>query len=179
MTEREDAAQRSGSAGAPQQRECVLIAALARNGTIGRDGQLPWRLPEDLKRFKRLTVGKAVLMGRKTWDSLGRALPDRANWVLTRDRAFQPSGARVFHTLDDALAADAGSALIVIGGAELYRQTLAIATRLELTLVHADVDGDAFFPRYERSEWREVFREDHAADERHVHGYSFITLLRV
>ncbi|GAC1634737.1 MAG: dihydrofolate reductase [Nevskia sp.] len=158
--------------------ERVLIAALSENRAIGRDGQLPWRLPEDLKRFKRLTIGKTVLMGRKTWDSLGRPLPERENWVLTRDAAFAAAGARVFAGLGAALAASAGRELVIIGGAELYRQTLPIATRLELTQVHAVVDGDAFFPALDPAAWRESAREDHAADERHALAYSFVTLLR-
>jgi len=158
--------------------ERVLIAALSENNVIGRNGDLPWRLPEDLKRFKRLTLGKTVLMGRKTWVSLGKPLPDRANWVLTRDPAFAAAGAQAFHNLDAALAAHESGDLMIIGGADLYRQTLPIATRLELTQVHAQVDGDAFFPALDPLIWREVFREDHVADERHAHAYSFMTLLR-
>ncbi len=158
--------------------ELVLIAAVADNGVIGRNGDLPWRLPEDLKRFKRLTIGKTVLMGRKTWDSLGRPLPERANWVLTRDCNFEKPGARAFHDLDSALAAHHGGELIVIGGAELYRQTLPLAARLELTRVHAVVDGDAFFPTIDAEAWRETARDDRAADDRHALAHSFVTLLR-
>ena len=156
-----------------------MIAALSARGVIGRDGQLPWRLPEDLRRFKRLTVGKTVLMGRKTWESLGRPLPDRDNWVLTRDPDFTAPGARVFASLDAALAAASSVGdLVIIGGGELYRQTLPIATQLELTQVHADVDGDAFFPAIDPAGWRETAREDRPADERHAFPFSFVTLLR-
>lgn len=158
--------------------ERVLVAALSENRAIGVDGAMPWRLPEDLKRFKRLTLGKTVLMGRKTWTSLGRPLPERSNWVLTRDPAFAAAGARVFHDLDQALAAHQAGDLMIIGGAELYRQTLPLATRLELTRVQAQVAGDAFFPEIDSRAWHEVFREDHAADARHPHAYSFVTLLR-
>jgi dihydrofolate reductase len=158
--------------------EIVLIAAVARNGVIGRDGALPWRLPEDLKRFKRLTVGKTVLMGRKTWDSLGRPLPERANWVLTRDASFKPEGASVFGTLDEALNAARGRELVVIGGAELYRQTLHLATRLELTEVEAEVAGDTHFPDYDPAQWPVVHDEPHAADERHALAYRFVTRVR-
>jgi len=158
--------------------ELTLIAALAQNRVIGRDGDLPWRLPDDLKRFKRLTVGKTVLMGRKTWVSLGRPLPDRDNWVLTRDAAFKPAGAMVFANLDEALKAGQGRELVVIGGAELYRQTLPLATRLELTEVLAEVDGDTLFPAIDAGQWQTIASEDHPADERHVHAFRFVTLQR-
>lgn len=156
----------------------VLIAALAQNRVIGRDGDLPWRLPDDLKRFKRLTVGKTVLMGRKTWVSLGRPLPDRENWVLTRDPAFVAPGATVFGTLDQALNAAQGRELVVIGGAELYRQTLPFATRLELTDVLAEVAGDTYFPSLDDTQWRQTAVEDHAADDRHALPFRFVTLVR-
>lgn len=157
----------------------TLVVAVADNGVIGRDGDLPWRLPEDLKHFRRLTLGNTVLMGRKTFDSLGKPLEGRANWVLTRDPAYAPAGATVFHTLDAALAAPPQGELLVIGGAELYRQTLPHARRLELTRVHAEVAGDTCFPAYDPAQWREIAREDRAADERHAHAYSFLTLERI
>ncbi|WP_293374990.1 dihydrofolate reductase [Nevskia sp.] len=156
----------------------TLIAALAANRVIGRNGDLPWRLPDDLKRFKRLTLGKTVLMGRKTWDSLGRPLPDRDNWVLSRDEAFKPVGATVFATLDQALNAAQNRELMVIGGAELYRQTLAIATRLELTEVQADIDGDTWFPSFDTADWIETASATHAVDERHAFPFRFVTFER-
>lgn len=156
----------------------TLIAALAQNRVIGRDGDLPWRLPDDLKRFKRLTIGKTVLMGRKTWVSLGRPLPDRDNWVLSRDPAFKPAGATVFATLDQALNAAQGRELVVIGGAELYRQTLSLATRLELTEVQAEVAGDTWFPAVDPAEWIETNAEARVADERHTLSFRFVTLER-
>jgi dihydrofolate reductase len=155
-----------------------LIVALGRNRVIGRGGALPWRLPNDLQHFKRLTLGCAVLMGRKTWESLGRPLPQRDNWVLTRDPAFAPEGARVFHSLQDALASPAPNGLMVIGGADLYAQTLPLARRLYLTEVDAAPEGDAHFPAYDPRQWREVAREAHPADEHHAHAYTFITLER-
>ena len=155
-----------------------LIVAMDRNRLIGANGQLPWRLPEDLKHFKALTLGQTVLMGRKTWDSLGRPLPQRDNWVLTRDRGFAPPGCRVFHELDRALATPAQGALMVIGGAELYRLTLPLAQRLYLTLVDAQLQGDTWFPEFPQEQWREVGRRDCPADERHAHAYSFLTLDR-
>lgn len=154
-----------------------LVVATDEAGLIGRQGQLPWRLPNDLKHFKQLTLGKTILMGRKTWESLGRPLPQRENWVLTRDATFYPDGARVFPDLKSALTAADGE-LTIIGGGELYRQTLPLAQTLYLTEVHARLDGDAWFPPLDRQQWRETARERHEADERHAHAYSFVTLER-
>ncbi len=160
----------------------VLIAAHDENGVIGREGDLPWRLPEDLKRFRRLTLGHTILMGRKTWESLGKPLAGRDNWVLSRDAAFAPAGARVFRTLDAALAAHSydkpDDDLMVIGGAEIYRQALPQADRLELTRVQARFDGDAHFPSIDPAEWIETVEAEHPADARHAHAFSFVTLLR-
>lgn len=157
-----------------------LIVAFDDNRLIGAQGQLPWRLPNDLKHFKALTLGKTVLMGRKTWDSLGKPLPQRDNWVLTRDPDFTAEGGRVFRDLHQALAAHSQGELMVIGGAEIYRQALPLAQRLHLTRVHATVQGgDTWFPEYEGSAWRETSREEHAADERHAYAYTFLTLDRV
>ena len=155
-----------------------LVVAMDRNRLIGRDGDLPWRLPNDLKHFKRLTVGKTVLMGRKTWISLGRPLPDRDNWVLTRDRGFAAEGCRVFHSLEQALAAHAGEELMVIGGADLYRQTLPLAQRLYITEVDARLIGDTHFPPLEPTQWRQVSEESHPADDRHAYAYTFKLLER-
>jgi dihydrofolate reductase len=155
----------------------VLVAAVADNGIIGRDGGLPWRLPADMKHFRELTMGHTLLMGRKTFDSLGKPLQGRDNWVLTRDSGYAPSGARVFHDLHAALR-EAPAELYVIGGAELYAHTLPLASRLELTLVHGNIVGDTQFPTYDGSAWRESARKDHAADEKHAHAYSFVTLVR-
>lgn len=156
-----------------------LIAALDENALIGREGGLPWHLPADLRHFKALTMGKTMLMGRKTWDSLGRALPGRESWVLTRADGFAAEGARVLASLDEALAAAGGRELMVIGGAEIYRQTLPWAQRLYLTRVHARVEGgDAYFPAFDPMQWRETSREAHPPDERHAYPYSFLTLER-
>lgn len=157
-----------------------LVVAMDQNRLIGKQGQLPWRLPDDLKHFKALTLGKIVLMGRKTWDSLGRPLPQRENWVLTRDPEFRAEGARAFHTLDQALFAAKPAELMVIGGGELYRQILPLAQRLYLTEVQARLEGgDAWFPPLDRSVWRETEAETHPADERHVYPFRFVTLERV
>jgi dihydrofolate reductase len=152
----------------------VLVVAAARNGVIGKDGVIPWRLPEDLKRFKALTLGQTVVMGRKTWDSLppkNRPLPGRRNVVVTRDAHWQAQGAERA-TLEMALA---GGDVFVIGGAEIYRAALPRAGRIELTEVQGDFDGDAHFT-FDRAQWREVAREDHVnADGL---AYSFVTLQR-
>ena len=139
----------------------TLIAALAKNGVIGSDNRLPWHLPEDLQHFKALTMGQAVIMGRKTWESLPpkfRPLPGRHNIVVTRDAAYIAAGATVVHSLEEAVAAAGDTAAFVIGGAELYRQALPACGRLELTELDADFAGDAHFPQFDRSAWREVAR---------------------
>lgn len=155
-----------------------LIAAVATNGVIGRDGDLPWRLPADLRHFKALTLGKPVIMGRKTWQSIGRPLPGRRNIVVTRDRAFRPDGAEMVVSLDAALdmVADTAEAM-VIGGGEIYAQALPRAARLYLTRVHQHVEGDVYFPDIEPTVWHETACEDHPA-EGGSPAFSFITLER-
>lgn len=148
-------------------------------GLIGRDGRLPWRMPEDLKHFRRVTLGKTMLMGRRTWDSLGgRPLDGRQNWVLSRDPSFRPQGGRAFQQLDDALAAIGADELMVIGGADLFRLTLPLARRIYLTRVHTRLEGDTWFPLAELGAFRETSRTERPADERHAHAYSFVTLER-
>ncbi|MEM7431978.1 MAG: type 3 dihydrofolate reductase [Pseudomonadota bacterium] len=150
-----------------------LIAAVSRNGIIGSDGALPWHLPDDFKHFKALTVGKPIIMGRKTYESIGKALPDRPNIVLTRQPTFTAEDAVVVDTMEAALAA-AGDAeeIMVIGGGEVYALFLERADRIYLTRVDAIVDGDAVFPELSE-EWVEVFREEHPVDERHSLSFSF------
>ncbi len=170
----------------------TLIVAAAENGVIGRGGDLPWRLPEDLRRFRRLTWGHHLLMGRRTFDSIGRALPGRTSLVLTRSAAgrvplSQGSGeerGRVFfhEDLSAALkqAREAGEdELFVVGGEEVYRLSAPIADRLLLTRVHANVEGDASLPEMDASQWALAQREHHGADERHAFAYSFEEYLRV
>ncbi len=144
--------------------EVVLVAALARGGVIGRGNTLPWRLPEDLRRFKQITLGHAVVMGRRTWDSLGRPLPERTNIVLSRDRDFFAVGAERAVDLDAALAiaarAHPNRSTMVIGGAQVYELALPRARQLRLTEIELDVpDGDAVFPSFDRRKWREAARE--------------------
>ncbi len=160
----------------------ALVVALADNGCIGRDGDLPWRLPDDLKRFKQLTLGNPVIMGRKTWESIGRPLPGRLNIVVTRQRGYVAEGCVVVDSLDDAHqdAASSGAKLAsIIGGAELYALALPCCDTLHLTRVHADVDGDTFFPPIDWEHFQLVESEDHAADERHAYAFTFETWQRV
>jgi dihydrofolate reductase len=156
----------------------VLVAAMDKNRAIGRGGALPWHLPDDLKRFKRLTLGKTVLMGRKTFQSIGRPLPGRRNLILTRDASFRPEGVELVHSVEDALKLD--SEIMVIGGGEVYALTLPLATQMHLTLVDTAIsDADAFFPPWSSLEWRETLREFHPADLRHAFAFSFVDLERV
>ncbi len=160
----------------------VLIAALDRNNAIGRGNALPWHLPDDLKRFKALTLGKPVLMGRKTAESLGRALPKRRNLVLTRSDQVPFEGMEAVTSIDAALAlaaAEHADELCVIGGGELYALTIPMAARLHLTHVDAAVEGcDAFFPAFDAAQWRVVAREAHAADDRHAFAFEFVDYAR-
>jgi dihydrofolate reductase len=154
--------------------DITLVLARADNGVIGRDGQLPWHLPADLKHFKGLTAGKPMIMGRKTFASLPGLLPGRRHIVLTRDRAWRADGAEIAHDVDAALAL-AGGDVSVIGGAEIFALLLPRATRIELTEVHAAVAGDAVVPPFDRTSWRETRREAHPADAGRP-AYSFVTL---
>ena len=157
-----------------------LLAALDRNYAIGRDNTLPWHLPDDLKRFKALTLGKPVLMGRKTAESLGRALPGRRNLVLTRRGAVPFAGMEPVSSLAHALDAVADAdEVCVIGGGEIFTETLPLAARLHLTWVETVVDGaDAFFPRFDPAAWREVARTPHAADAKHAFAFDFVDYVR-
>jgi dihydrofolate reductase len=160
-----------------------LIAALDRDHAIGRDNDLPWRLPDDLKRFKALTIGKPVLMGRKTAQSLGRALPGRRNLVLTRSGTVPFEGMQAVASVDEALRiaeADGADELCVIGGGEVYALTLPVATHLFLTHVETRVEGgEAFFPAFDVSQWRVVSRERHDADAKHAFAFEFVDYVRV
>lgn len=158
----------------------VLVLAMSENGVIGDKGAIPWRIAEDLRRFKGLTMGKPLVMGRKTWDSLPRKpLPGRTNIVVTRRRDWRAAGAVTAFSLDAALAAaraEDPDAVMVIGGAEIYAQALPLAARIELTLVRAAIEGDTHLPAFDRMAWREVRREDHAPPQ--GPAYAFVTLER-
>lgn len=147
---------------------------MAENRVIGRGGTLPWHLPADMKRFKSLTTGHVIVMGRKTFESIGRPLPNRRHVVLTRNRRYQPEGASVVTSLSEALRlAEGEQEIFVVGGAEIYRLALPHADRLHLTIVHADVVGDACFPKIDWNEWTLLDDVRHAADEKHSYPYSF------
>lgn len=158
-----------------------LIAALDRNHAIGKDNTLPWHLPDDLRRFKALTLGKPMLMGRKTAESLGRALPKRRNLVLTRSGRVPFAGMQAVGSVDEALACarEDGNALCVIGGGDVFAMTLPIANSMHLTWVDAVVEGaEVFFPRFDHAAWRELAREHHAADATHACAFDFVDYVR-
>ena len=156
--------------------EITLVLARADDGTIGKAGTIPWHISDDLRRFKALTINKAVIMGRKTWDSLPKKpLPQRTNIVVTRDRFFAEAGAKPASSLEDALALADGDAMI-IGGAEIYRAALPFATRAELTEVHANFEGDVRLAPFDQETWEEIAREERTSS--HGLRYSYVTLTR-
>jgi dihydrofolate reductase len=157
-----------------------IIVAMAANRVIGYENHLPWHLPADLAHFKVVTMGKPILMGRKTWESIGRPLSGRTNIVITRDRDYQADGCVVAHSMEEAIAAAQGNdEVMVIGGADFYRQVLPLTDTLYLTLVEGDFTGDTFFPELDAAEWQETSSEVHAPDERNPHAYCFVTMERV
>lgn len=156
-----------------------LVVAVARNGVIGRDNRLPWRLPDDLAYFKRVTMGHPVIMGRRTYESIGKPLPGRTNIVVTHNAAFEAPGCVVVHSLEDAWrAADGADEACVIGGTSLFEETLASADVIHLTEVEAEVEGDTYFPPFDRSQWRETEVSRHPADERHAYPFRIVRLER-
>jgi dihydrofolate reductase len=158
----------------------TLILARARNGVIGAKGGLPWHLPEDLAFFKRTTMGHPILMGRKTWQSIGRPLPGRRSVVVTRDRSFEAAGAEVAHSLDEAIALCAGSdEIFVIGGAQLYAEALQRADRLLLTEIDADFDGDTVLPAPSPEDWNEASRERHPPTHTRPYAFEFVDYRRI
>jgi dihydrofolate reductase len=160
--------------------QLVIVVAIAANNVIGRNGGLPWHLPVDLKHFKALTIGKPVLMGRRTYESIGKPLVDRPNIVMTRNLCWEAPRVIVVHTLEEAIRrAHPARELMVIGGADIFAMCLPYCSRIYLTRVHADVEGDTRFIALSSSDWREVGREDHPADERHAYPFSFSTLERM
>lgn len=167
------------AAPAPAPRIC-LIAAIAANRVIGRNNALPWRLPADLKRFKALTLGHPVVMGRKTYASIGRPLPGRRNLVITRNRGYSAPGCEIVHSLDAAIAACRGAQeIFIIGGAELYREAVPLAHRLEFTEIHAEFEGDATFPQFPLEQWREAAREIHSNEAGIPFRYDFVRYERI
>ncbi|MCU7879887.1 MAG: type 3 dihydrofolate reductase [Candidatus Thiodiazotropha sp. (ex Lucinoma aequizonata)] len=156
-----------------------LIAAMAKNGVIGCDDRLPWHLPADLKHFKALTLGKPIVMGRRTWGSLPGILPGRQHIVVTRDQNYRAQGCRVVYSVDEAMQAVAEALeVMVVGGGGFYEAMLPRADRLYLTLVEADIEGDTYFPEIDWEVWQEVSREHHLVDDRNAYPYTFLELNR-
>lgn len=154
----------------------TVIAAIGKNGELGKDNDLIWHLPNDLARFKKVTSGHHVIMGRKTFESLGKPLPNRTTIIITRNADYQKKGCIIVNSLEAALkAASSDPNPYILGGAEIYRQAIKIADTLDLTLVDADFEADAFFPEIDMAIWKETSRQDYNTDEKHKYGYSFVT----
>lgn len=151
------------------------VVAMSENHVIGDQNQLPWHLPADLKHFKHITLHHTILMGRKTYDSIGKALPNRRNVILTQDQMFHAEGCETVHDLSSALAFDD---LYIIGGAKVFELAWTHINRLYLTLIHQNIKGDAFFPQLDLKRWHLMSREDHQADEQNPYDYSFLVLER-
>lgn len=157
-----------------------MIAAMDKNRVIGADNDMPWHLPDDLKFFKANTVNKPVIMGRKTFESIGsKPLPNRRNLVITRNDAYEANGAEVFHSAEEALKSCKSEVeIIIMGGGQLYAQMMPFANKLYVTLVDAEVEGDTIFPEWLTDEWQEISKEWHDKDERHAYAFEFVTLIR-
>lgn len=163
--------------------QLALMVAMAENRVIGRNNKLPWYLPEDLKYFKKTTMGKPIIMGRKTYESIGKPLPGRTNIVVTRNAGFTAEGVRVVHSLGDALKLaeqisiiDGSDEAVVIGGGQIYQEALPLVETLYVTQVHAVVEGDAFFPNVEWHQWQECSRQDWQKNDVNPYDYSFVVL---
>jgi dihydrofolate reductase len=157
----------------------ALVVAVASNGVIGRDNQLPWKLPDDMSYFKLVTMGHPIVMGRRTYESIGKPLPGRENIVVTHNRGFQAPGCCVVASLEEAWkAAGQVAEISIIGGTSLFEETLPIAERIHLTEVQAEVPGDTFFPRFDRTQWRETEIAQHPADAKHPYPFRIVVLDR-
>jgi len=154
-----------------------IIVAIGNNRVVGINNSLPWKLPADMEHFKQLTMGKPVIMGQKTFESIGKPLPGRTNIILTRDKNFKPEGCTVVYSIEEALAAAKNfEEVMIAGGVSIYAQFLPLADRMYLTLVEGDFAGDAYFPEFDYNDWSETDRVSHSADEKNIHKYTFITL---
>jgi dihydrofolate reductase len=157
-----------------------IIVALSENNVIGRDNGLPWRLSADLKRLKALTMGHHIIMGRRTWQSLGKPLPGRVNVVITRDKNFSAEGAVVVHSLNEALnVSKDDEEIFIFGGGKVFSEALPLVNRILMTIVHTSIDGDTHFPVLDKKEWKDISRESHSADDKNEFDYSFVTLERI
>lgn len=159
----------------------TIIAAIGKNGELGKDNDLIWHLPNDLKRFKKVTAGHHVIMGRKTFESLGNPLPNRTNIIITRNKNYQAEGCVIVSSLEEAIetATKEDTNPYILGGAQIYKQAITLVDSLDLTLVAAELDADAYFPKIDTAIWKETSREDFSADEKHKYDYSFVTYKKV
>jgi dihydrofolate reductase len=158
-----------------------MIVAVAENGVIGKNNDLPWHLPDDLKFFKNTTKGHVILMGRKCFESFGKPLPHRTNVIITRNTEYKQEGAKVVHSLEDALSVakeKQETEVFVCGGEEIYRQSMDKADKLYLTRIHAKVEGDVHFPDYDEDQWELISEEYHSTDEKHVYDFTFRTYIK-
>ncbi len=156
-----------------------IIVALSENNVVGNSGKLPWKLSADLNRLKSLTMGHHIIMGRKTWESLGRLLPGRIHVVITNQKNYLAEGAIVVNSLEEGIQKSAGDDdVFIFGGGEIFKNALSLTDKIFMTVVHAQVDGDAFFPSLNSDDWQEVERERHVADEKNEYDFSFVTLIR-
>lgn len=156
-----------------------IIVAIAQNRAIGKDNQLLWHLPADLKYFRQLTTNHHIVMGRKTYESIGKPLPNRTTVIITRDTSYQADGCFVVHSLEEAISFcenNNETEAFIIGGGEIYAQSLAVADIIYLTEVKTEIEGDAFFPEIDKSLYKETFRENHFKDEKHIYDFDFVTL---
>ena len=154
-----------------------LIAAMGRNRVIGKGNSLPWKLPADMERFRKLTSGKPVIMGRKTFESIGKPLRNRKNIILSRDKNYKAEGCTIVHTVQDALkAAEGAQEAMVIGGEQVFQKFLPMANRMYLTYIDKDFEGDAYFPEFDKNEWKETSREEHADNKL---NFAFVDLERL
>ena len=157
-----------------------IVAALSDNKVIGLNNQLPWHMPADLKRFKALTLNKPVIMGRKTYESIGKPLPKRDNIIITRNADYRVDGCQVLPSLNVAMAiCSQQEEVMIMGGASIYTYALPLTERMYLTLIHTTMKGDTFFPEWRADEWQETAREEHLADNKNIYDYSFVTLERL
>ena len=157
----------------------TLIAAAAENNALGKDNDLLWHLPEDFKRFKQITSGHYIIMGRKTFESFPKPLPNRTHIIITRQKEYLADGCLVVHSLEEALEiSPQNEEVFIIGGAQIYKQALPFADKIDLTRVHIELDADAFFPEFNTSEWNLVFSEKHFKDEKHQYDFTFETYIK-
>ncbi len=157
-----------------------IIVAVSENNVVGKENKLPWKLSADLKHLKSLTMGHHIIMGRKTWESLGRALPGRINVVITTDKNFKAEGGVVVQSLKEALTVSSSDdEIFIFGGGKIFKEAMPLVKKIYMTKVHSIIDGDTFFPVLDMKDWKETSREDFKADEKNQYDYSFVTLERV